>query len=170
MKGTVEYADKAAYPRSRLKHYFNDLIILCIYNGMELICAGLIKQLQLATVTGHLLHVKPHSGTCRECRRLSAAGGKKRRSQTSGLMCTLLTVMFKILKGRSRLTRHLLNTCRNGVCSHLSTLRASISFLLPATLQSPRCAKCIISLHGWQGQGWGRGETDSVNYPTSPLL
>lgn len=33
MKGMVEYTDKTAKAQSRLKYYFNDLIILCISNG-----------------------------------------------------------------------------------------------------------------------------------------
>lgn len=64
MKGMVEYADKAVY--SRLKYCFNDLIVLCIYNGTGVVCTALIEQLQCATVTGHLLNIKSLSCTCTE--------------------------------------------------------------------------------------------------------
>lgn len=60
MKGMVEYADKAAEPHSRLKYYFNDVVVLCICNGPEVVCVMLIKRLHGATVTGHLLSVKPY--------------------------------------------------------------------------------------------------------------
>lgn len=68
MKGMARYTDKAAKPQSRLKYYFNDLIILCIYNGTGLVCSGLIKRLQCATVTGHLLNIKSQGCTCTETR------------------------------------------------------------------------------------------------------
>lgn len=58
MKGMVEYADKAAEPHSRLKYYFNDVVVLCICNGPEVVCVTLIKRLHGATATGHLLSVK----------------------------------------------------------------------------------------------------------------
>lgn len=54
----VEYADKAAEPHSRLKYCFNDVVVLCICNGPEVVCVMLIKRLHGATVTGHLLSVK----------------------------------------------------------------------------------------------------------------
>lgn len=56
----VEYADKAAEPHSRLKYCFNDVVVLCICNGPEVVCVMLIKWLHGATVTGHLLSVKPY--------------------------------------------------------------------------------------------------------------
>lgn len=54
----VEYADKAAEPHSRLKYCFNDVVVLCICNGPEVVCVMLIKRLHGAAVTGHLLSVK----------------------------------------------------------------------------------------------------------------
>lgn len=44
MNGTAAYAEKAAEPRPRLKHLFNDLIVLCIHNAAGLVCSGVNVQ------------------------------------------------------------------------------------------------------------------------------
>lgn len=79
MKGMVEYADKAAEPHSRLKYCFNDVVVLCICNGPEVVCVMLIKRLHGAAVTGHFAKRKavpaPEDG--QGLRRPAFFGGEK---------------------------------------------------------------------------------------------